>query len=71
MKIKEVNPNHQIIQLTASDVESAIRQFICNCHPQFAKGFVVNPLFDKDIKSTEMYINTTYEAFTDKSKRFK
>lgn len=71
MRIKEVNKNHQIIQLSDADIESAIRQFICTCHPQFAKDFVVNPLHDRDIKAVEIYVNSTYEAYTDKSQRFK
>lgn len=73
MRIKEVNKNHHIIQLSDSDIESAIRQFICTCHPQFAKDFVVNPLFDRDkiVKATEIYVNSTYEAYTDKTQRFK
>jgi len=73
MRIKEVNKNHSIILLTESDIESAIRQFICTCHPQFAKDYVVNPIFDRDkiIQPTELYINATYEAYTDKNQRFK
>lgn len=36
-------PNACQIQLTAEDVESAIRAFICACHPELKAGFIVNP----------------------------
>ena len=32
-----------LIQLNAADIESAVRHFICECHPEFARGHVVNP----------------------------
>ncbi len=32
-----------IVQLTKEDVESAIRAFICECHPELKVGFIVNP----------------------------
>ncbi len=39
-----IDKNACHIQLTSEDVESAIRQFIVVCHPEFATGFVVNPV---------------------------
>ena len=30
------------ISLTANDVDSAVMQFICACHPEFARGFAIN-----------------------------
>lgn len=40
--IKENNQAH-IIRLMPEDVESAIRQFICTCHPEYAKDWILNP----------------------------
>jgi hypothetical protein len=31
--------------LAPEDVESAIRQFICTCHPEYAKGWVIDPQY--------------------------
>ena len=33
------------ISLIESDVESAIREYICACHPEFRTGYIINPLF--------------------------
>lgn len=30
------------VVLTPSDVESAVRQFICTCHPEYAKGWAID-----------------------------
>lgn len=29
------------ITLTKSDVESAIRDFVCHCHPEYAVGYTI------------------------------
>jgi len=40
--------NEQAIEvvLTPSDVESAVRQFICTCHPEFATNWILNPKYN-------------------------
>ncbi len=35
--------NETIIRLDESDIESAIRQFICSCYPEYAKGYKIDP----------------------------
>jgi hypothetical protein len=42
MDIKKTE-NKVEISVTASDVESAIRQFICTCHPELAIGWTIDP----------------------------
>lgn len=37
------NNKETIVQLESSDIESAIRQFICSCYPELALGYVCNP----------------------------
>ena len=32
------------ISLTANDVDSAVMQFVCTCHPEFARGYNINTL---------------------------
>lgn len=39
MEINKINENFERINLDKSDIESAIRQFICSCHPRFAKDY--------------------------------
>jgi len=34
------------IVLTPEDVESAVRQFICNCHPEFEKEWIINAKYN-------------------------
>lgn len=48
MQILETNTG-ALIQMDAGDVESAIRHFICACHPKFSAGFVVNPVAGHEI----------------------
>lgn len=40
---KVVTKTGAIISLSSDDVESAIRHFICECHPEFATGHVIDP----------------------------
>lgn len=39
----EADNGETLFLLDKSDVESAIRQFICSCHPERTEGCVVNP----------------------------
>jgi hypothetical protein len=32
--------------LYPEDVESAVRQFICTCHPEFSQGWILNPYYN-------------------------
>jgi hypothetical protein len=32
--------------LTPEDVESAVRQFICTCRPEFATNWLLNPTYN-------------------------
>ena len=34
------------ILLRPEDVESAVRQFICDCHPEYAKNWILNPKYN-------------------------
>jgi hypothetical protein len=39
---KQTDENGNVkLELEASDVESAIRHFICACHPELASGYVI------------------------------
>jgi hypothetical protein len=41
---KSSEESKKTFKLDTRDVESAIRQFICTCHPEVAKGYVINPI---------------------------
>jgi hypothetical protein len=43
VKIKRTKKGARI-SLTASDVDSAVMQFICACHPEFARGYSISTL---------------------------
>ena len=43
MKIRRTKKGAKI-SLTANDVDSAVMQFICSCHPEFARGYSINTL---------------------------
>jgi hypothetical protein len=43
MDIEKTNDKNVEIKVSSSDVESAVRQFICSCHPELATGWVINP----------------------------
>ena len=34
------------VVLYPEDVESAVRQFICTCHPEYAKNWILNPKYN-------------------------
>lgn len=34
------------IVLTPEDVESAVRQFICTCNPEYSKNWIINPKYN-------------------------
>jgi len=42
MEILKHNENAADIVLLPSDVESAVRQFICTCHPEYAQNWILN-----------------------------
>lgn len=46
MEILKHNEQSAEIILTPNDVESAVRQFICTCHPEFAKDWVANAKYN-------------------------
>ncbi len=54
--IRSGENNVVIFTLNDSDIESAIRQFICSCHPDMATGYVVNPTGDERIKVDCQYV---------------
>ena len=43
MKIKRTKTGAEI-SLTAKDVDSAVMQFVCSCHPEFARGYSISTL---------------------------
>ena len=43
MKIKRTKKGAKI-SLSVSDVNSAVMQFVCTCHPEFARGYSLNAL---------------------------
>ena len=43
MEILKENPDSHIIRLQPEDVEIAVRKFICACHPEYAKDWILNP----------------------------
>jgi hypothetical protein len=48
------------------DVESAIRHFICTCHPELATGFLINP-WDKEAESKLLQV--AFRATASKNRR--
>jgi len=46
MEIFKSNEQATEIILYPSDVESAIRQFICDSHPEYAKDWILNPKYN-------------------------
>lgn len=46
MEIQKYNEQAVDIVLYPQDVESAIRQFICTCHPEYAKDWILNPKYN-------------------------
>lgn len=46
MDIHKYNEQAKDFILTPSDVESAIRQFICTTHPEYDKGWLLNPKYN-------------------------
>jgi len=47
-------------EVTEADIESAVRMFICACHPETVAGFVINP--QPNLRRIE--VPTDYIAFT-------
>jgi len=47
MIITKLDDGRVEIGLQPAEVESAIRQFICTCHPKIAYGFVIDPSPDQ------------------------
>lgn len=37
-----------VITLSPEDLESAVRQFVCACYPEFSKGWIVSVFVDED-----------------------
>jgi hypothetical protein len=42
MILTKLDNGNTEVGLTPQDVESAIRHYICTCHPQFNRGHVIN-----------------------------
>lgn len=57
-KISSKGPHK--IELTKEDIESAVRAFICSCHPEMAVGFVINPA--KTEISKDIFVPSVYYA---------
>lgn len=50
MEIVKKDGIKTLFKLDASDIESAIRQFICTCHPEYNEGYTIDPIMEnKDI----------------------
>lgn len=45
MEIYKENDQAIVALLSPQDVESAVRQFICTCHPEYAKDWLLNPKY--------------------------
>lgn len=45
MDILKYNEQSADIVLTPEEVESAVRQFICVCHPEYDKNWIINPKY--------------------------
>jgi hypothetical protein len=46
MEFLKYNEQSVDVVLTPEDVESAVRQFICNCKPEYAKNWILNPKYN-------------------------
>ena len=46
MDLLKFNKDSVDIVLTPEDVESAVRQFICTCHPEYSKNWILNPKYN-------------------------
>lgn len=46
--MEALKESEQVVEviLTPEDVESAVRQFICTCKPEYAKGWILNPKYN-------------------------
>lgn len=51
MNIEKFGNNEHHISLSEADVESALMQFICSCHPEYARGWIISPV---SVKGAEM-----------------
>lgn len=49
MKVTLDDNGNAKVEVSESDVESAVCQFICTCHPEFATGFTINPAVIQDL----------------------
>lgn len=45
MEIYKENDQAIVALLSPQDVESAVRQFICTCRPEYAKDWILNPKY--------------------------
>lgn len=46
MEFLKSNEQAVVIVLTPEDVESAIRQFICTCNPDYQKDWILNAKYN-------------------------
>lgn len=46
MEINKTSEQSAEILLTPSDVESALMQFICTCHPEYVTGWLLNTKYN-------------------------
>lgn len=46
MEILKYNDDAVDVLLTPADVESAVRQFICTCRPEFSVNWILNPKYN-------------------------
>lgn len=44
---------HTVFILNRNDVESAVRQFICSCYPEYSKGYTINPVIPERNQSND------------------
>jgi len=46
MEFLKFNDQSADVILTPEDVESAVRQFICDCHPEYKTNWILNPKYN-------------------------
>jgi len=56
MEIFKNNEQSIDVILQPSDVESAVRQFICSCHPEYAQNWILNAKYNL---GTVLFAGTT------------
>jgi hypothetical protein len=62
MEVIKESEDRMLISLDENDIESAIRQFICNCNPDLSVGYCINPIEFDDKNKGYTITKNEFEA---------